>query len=162
MGKSDFSQMKAFQKRLEEVANGQQKQQFYEACAREIAARFLAKVIKRTPVGQYESGTGKSGGSLRRGWTSNTEEDAQSSNATPLQHVQSLEVKKVGYSYQITIINPMTYASYVEYGHRTRGGKGWVPGQFMMTISEKELQIEAPGVLEKKLESFLKEVLDGK
>lgn len=162
MGKSDFSQMKAFQKRLEDIASGPLKQQFYEDCARELAARFLAKAIKRTPVGEYESGTGKSGGSLRRGWTSKTESDAQSSNATPLQYAHSLEVKKVGYSYQITLINPMTYASYVEFGHRTRGGKGWVNGRFMMTISEKELQIEAPGVLEKKLESFLKEVLDGK
>ena len=110
MGKSDFSQLRAFQKRLESVANSQQKAQFYEDCVRELAARFLAKVIKRTPVGQYESGTGKSGGTLRRGWTANTESEAQSGNTSPSQYAHSLEVKKVGCNYQITIINPVSYA----------------------------------------------------
>ena len=44
-------------------------EEFINACAKELAARLLSKVIKRTPVGQYPSGSGKVGGTLRRGWT---------------------------------------------------------------------------------------------
>ena len=45
-----------------------------------------------------------------------------------------------GGSYIIEIVNPVEYASYVEYGHRTADHNGWVSGHFMMTISEKELK----------------------
>ena len=51
--------------------------------------------------------------------------------------------------------NPIEYASYVEYGHRTANHQGWVPGQFMMTISEQEIQQSAPGILENKIKKFL-------
>ena len=51
-----------------------------EACAKELAARLLAKVIKRTPVGQYPSGSGKVGGTLRRGWTAGKNQNAISPN----------------------------------------------------------------------------------
>ena len=55
----------------------------------------------------------------------------------------------------IEIINPVEYASYVEYGHRTRNHTGWVPGKFMMTISVQEIQSIAPDVLENKVRRFL-------
>ena len=32
------------------------------------------------------------------------------------------------------------YAPYVEYGHRTRGGKSFVDGQYMLTKSVKEIE----------------------
>ena len=54
-----------------------QMDQFLNSCAKELAARLLAKVIKRTPVGQYPKGSGKTGGTLRRGWTA-----GQGGNAT--------------------------------------------------------------------------------
>ena len=57
----------------------------------------------------------------------------------------------------IEIINPVEYASYVEYGHRTRNHKGWVEGKFMLTVSEDEIRRSAPRILEKKLEKYLKE-----
>ena len=41
-----------------------------------LAARLLALVIPRTPVGQYPKGSGKKGGTLRRGWTAKTDEEA--------------------------------------------------------------------------------------
>lgn len=88
---------------------------FIESCAKELAARLLTKVIKRTPVGQYPSGSGKTGGTLRRGWTG---EKASSGEG----YANSLSVKKSGNTYQIEIVNPLDYASYVEFGHRTRGG----------------------------------------
>ena len=47
------------------------KDAYFEKCAKELAARLLAKVIKRTPVGVYPAGSGKVGGTLRRGWDAN-------------------------------------------------------------------------------------------
>ena len=55
----------------------------------------------------------------------------------------------------VEIINPVEYASYVEYGHRTPDHKGWVRGRFMMTLSERELERAAPELLEKKARKFL-------
>ncbi len=125
-------------------------QTFIESCAKELAARLLAKVIKRTPVGQYPSGSGKTGGTLRRGWTG----EKASSGAN---YAKTLQVKKTGSTYQIEIVNPIEYASYVEFGHRYRGGKGWKPGVFMLTISEQEIQSAAPAILEKKIQKKLGE-----
>lgn len=160
-GNCDFSQLKDLQKRMEKLQRNDF-QAFCEECAKELAARLLAKVIKRTPVGQYEPSTGKMGGTLRRGWTAKTEEEAKSGgNQNAKAYADSLQVTKMGDVYQIEIINPVHYASYVEYGHRTRNHKGWVPGRFMLTISEKELDVQAPKILEKKLMKYLGECLDG-
>jgi hypothetical protein len=63
--------------------------------------------------------------------------------------------------YQIEIINPVHYASYVEYGHRTRNHQGWVSGRFMLTISEKELDGQKEKILERKLKKYLGECFDG-
>lgn len=122
---------------------------FVESCAKELAARLLAKVIKRTPVGQYSNKSGKMGGTLRRGWTGKKKTSAQN-------YVESLTVHHFGNTYVIEIINPIEYASYVEYGHRTANHKGWVKGQFMMSISEQELETIAPKVLEAKIKKYLK------
>ena len=59
----------------------------------------------------------------------------------------------------IEFINPVQYASYVEYGYRTRNHKGWVIGKFMMTISVKEIQNIAPNLLESKIKKFLGECM---
>ena len=160
-GNCDFSQLKDLQKRMEKLQRNDF-QAFCEECAKELAARLLAKVIKRTPVGQYEPSTGKKGGTLRRGWTAKTEEEAKSGgNQNAKAYADSLQVTKMGDVYQIEIINPVLYSSYVEYGHRTRNHKGWVEGRFMLTISEKELDAQAPKILEKKLMKYLGECLDG-
>ena len=62
----------------------------------------------------------------------------------------------------IEIVNPVEYASYVEFGHRTRGGGGWVEGQFFLTISENELKKSAPAIIERKINNWLGGVLSGK
>jgi len=53
------------------------------------------------------------------------------------------------------------YAPYVECGHRTANHSGWVPGRFMLTISEKELQQDADKIVERKLEILLRSVFNG-
>jgi hypothetical protein len=174
--KVDFKGLEKFAKQLNKL-NKEQIELFSEKSIKELAARLLAKVIKRTPVGEYDkpvtftvpagknvkfttkSGkvvnfvtknsktvtftphTGKKGGTLRRGWTIGN-------------------VTKSSDGYMVEIINPTEYASYVEFGHRTRGGKGWVNGKFMMTISEQELEADAPKILEAKLNKFLGEVFN--
>ena len=149
-GKVNVQGLKNFQKNLEEHLNGNELNLFIESCAKELAARLLAKVIKRTPVGDYPKSTGKKGGTLRRGWTGE-----KTSSASV--YANSLKVHHFGGTYVIEIINPVEYASYVEFGHRTRGGDGWVEGKFMMTISEQEVQRDAPKILENKLKKKLGE-----
>jgi hypothetical protein len=145
MGKFDIRGMKDFEKKLKSMENPDA---FVESCAKELAARLLAKVIKRTPVGKYPKGSGKKGGTLRRGWTGEKHASASA-------YADSLEVKHVGNEYVIEIVNPVEYASYVEFGHRTPSHNGWVPGKFMMTISEQELQAIAPRVLEAKVKKYM-------
>ena len=160
MGSANSSQMKKFQKDLNKL-QGAQKEEFFRQCAKELAARLLAKAIKRTPVGQYPQGSGKVGGTLRRGWTSKTHGEAEKGSgkgASAKSYADSLQVKHIGNIYEVEIINPVEYASYVEHGHRTRDHKGWVPGQFMLTISEEEIRKSSPKILEAKLNKFLGEV----
>lgn len=153
-GKVDYKQFEEFKKKLEKLQQ-EDLQKFCEVAAKELAARLLAKVIKRTPVGQYPEGSGMTGGTLRRGWTGGTKKSGVS-------WANSLPIHKQGDTYVIDIINPTEYATYVEFGHRTRGHKGWVPGRFMLTESEIELDRAAPGILEKKLVKFLGDCLNGK
>lgn len=147
MGKVDFSELQKFVDKVETVLDEDQVQLFMEACAKELAARLLTKVIKRTPVGVYSD---RVGGTLRRGWTAEKQQGVMT-------YVNSLNVTHSGDSFTIEIVNPVEYASYVEFGHRTRNHKGWVEGKFMLTISSQEVQEAAPGVLEKKLERKLGE-----
>ena len=149
-GKVDIKGLENFKKNLETHLSKEQVNLFIESCAKELAARLLAKVIKRTPVGQYPADSGKKGGTLRRGWTS-----GKTSNASA--YADILKVHHSGDKYVIEIINPVDYASYVEFGHRTRGGDGWVEGKFMLTISEQEVENDAPKVLENKLKKKLGE-----
>jgi hypothetical protein len=154
-GNCDIAQLKQFQTKMNKLKPSDI-DAFIEECAKELATRLLAKVIKRTPVGQYQGGSGKIGGTLRRGWTAKTEAEAQSgSGSSAKQYVQSLTVNKVGDVYEIEIVNPVHYSPYVEYGHRTRNHKGWVKGKFMLTISEQELDAQSPKILENKLVKYL-------
>ena len=116
----------------------QQKQidDYIRLLASDIAALLLRKVIKRTPVGVYPH---KTGGNLRRGWTVG-------------------EVVKTSNGYKVEVINSVEYASYVEYGHRTRNHKGWVPGRFMLTISENEIRDNLESIIQKRLKVILEKM----
>ena len=123
----DFRELKELKAQLEKEMDNMDL--FIEDMAKELAARLLAKSKKRTPV---DTGT------LRRGWTIG-------------------EITHSGGYYKVEVINPVEYASYVEYGHRTAGGKGWVEGQFFLTISEEELKRDAPKIIETKIKKKLGE-----
>lgn len=178
-GKCDFKMLKALQEKVERL-KGDDFNAFCESCAKELTARLLRKVVKRTPVGDYSkeievvakrdskkhkkgetytkriNPSGKVGGTLRRGWTSKTEEEARGGGKPDVNgFVENLEIIKKGDMYEVKIINPVHYASYVEFGHRTRNHEGWVKGKFMLTISEQELQTQAPNIIEKKVKEYL-------
>lgn len=181
--KANIKGLEQFRDKLKQLSD-EQIQIFIEQTAKELAARLLAKVIKRTPVGKYgksimrdETGEAvryksgknkgkvkrqvvKKGGTLRRGWTSKTEAEAANGSGKGTDAViyaNSLAIKKIGSDYVIEVINPVHYASYVEFGHRTANHKGWVEGKFMLTISEQELEADAPRVIENKLNKYLGE-----
>lgn len=194
-GNVNIADLEAFRKQMEENLNQAEIQRFIEQCAKELAARLLAKVIKRTPVGDYSktitvvakrdskkhkkgdtytkkiNPSGKKGGTLRRGWTAKTHEEAESGSGSgkPVaEYANSLKVTRTGDMYTIEIVNPVEYAPYVEYGHRQEPGrfvpaigkrlkKGWVEGRFMLTISSQEVQRDAPRILEQKLKRKLEE-----
>ncbi len=158
-GRADFRALQEIEHRIAKLETVD----LDEACrktAKQLAARLLAKVKKRTPVGVVPQGiddeayqehwAGYTGGTLRDAWT-----------------IQPIE--KHGNEYVVTIINPTEYASYVEYGHRQRPGRyvpalgkrlkaSWVRGRFMLTISEQELEAQLPGLLERKLYTLLRGV----
>lgn len=142
-GTFNFQDFEKIKNNLEKL-NQEQVDLFIDACAKELAARLLAKVIKRTPVGDYPNNSGKKGGTLRRGWTGGK-------NSSAVAYADSLTIHHFGDAFVIEIINPVEYASYVEFGHRTANHKGWVNGRFMLTISEQEIQQAAPAIIEKKL-----------
>ena len=52
---------------------------------------------------------------------------------------RSWRVKKDGQFARI-IYNNVHYAPHIEYGHRTRGGKSFVDGRYMLTKSVKEIE----------------------
>lgn len=144
LGDLDFSQLKKLQNKLNSLASPEK---LIEECAKEIAARLKAKVRRRTPVGKYPEESDKTGGTLRRAWRVG-------------------EIKRVGDTYYVEVVNPIEYASYVEFGHRQEPGryvpaigkklkKGWVKGKFMLKISADEVREITPQIIEKKIISYL-------
>lgn len=103
-GKVDYRQLDSLRHRLEQFQKVDM-DKFCSDMAKELAARLLRRVKKRTPVGEYEPITyekkdgssvtyndGKSGGTLRNNWKiKNT-------------------VSKHGIVYEIEIFNPVEYA----------------------------------------------------
>jgi hypothetical protein len=148
---ANVTDLKNYERKLAKLSKDM-KDQYFEKCVKELAARLLAKVIKRTPVGVYPPESGKLGGTLRRGWTGTVDQSGADFAA-------QLDVKHIGKTYTVEIVNPVEYASYVEYGHRTPNHDGWVEGQFFLTISEQEIQKIAPKVLAERLDKMMEEAL---
>lgn len=169
----------------QQIKSGQQDwDRLAEDCIKELAARLLRKVIKRTPVGQppkfSEPKTIKVKGSYGGNQTFLTKSGAildqhwNGYQGGTLRKAWSIgEIIKQGNMYKIEVINPTEYASYVEFGHRQQPGKyvpaigkqlkkGWVEGRFMLTISEKDIQAKAPQILEYKIRRELSKYFNDK
>lgn len=155
-GSVDFEGFKQLRANLERAINGGM-DDLCERCAKKLAAQLLSMVIKRTPV---KSGT------LRRGWMAGKSPTGKGGRVAAQTNMQ---VTKKGSMYEIIIYNSVNYASYVEYGHRQEPGRfvpaigkrlkaSWVRGQFMLKISEQQLEAAAPGIIEKMLKPYLEEI----
>ncbi len=155
-GNCDFRQLEQLNAQMQQMLETDV-DAFFQTAAKDLAARLLNKVVKRTPV-VY--------GTLRNAWA-------------------IMPVGQRGDHYTIALINNLVYASYVEYGHRqtpgrfipgywqadrfvydpnAQGGmvlkKSWVEGRFMLTISSQELEQQMPAILEAKLYDFMKRCFD--
>ncbi|MDY6267903.1 MAG: HK97 gp10 family phage protein [Selenomonadaceae bacterium] len=144
------------QKQVQQMASEQEMQKLYQDCCKELAARFLRKVMKRTPVGKgsfevvrdkdgtvkkYKRGKNKgkgklkrltNGGTLRRGWAAKTYEEAKSGKApNVMEAVDALQVARKGRIFEIRITNVVPYASFVELGHRQE------PGRFVPVLGKR-------------------------
>ena len=150
-GSIDVTQLRAFARALGKLS-GPEMDRLCINCSKALAARLLALVIPKTPVGKYPPGSGKKGGTLRRGWGANSAGAAAG-------YANSLSVMRAGNIYTVEIRNPVEYASYVEFGHRTVNG-GWSEGRYMLTISEERLKTIAPAVLESMVLKKLREACD--
>lgn len=133
----DVSQLEDLAKRIDRFTK-QDVDRICMECAKEIALRLLRKVKFRTPVGL---------GRLRDSW-------------------RIERVYKDGTEYVAEIINSMEYASYVENGHRQEPGrfvpaigkrlvKSYVPGKYMLRISEQEAQKEVDKFVQNCIEKAL-------
>lgn len=65
------------------------------------------------------------------------------------------KIKKRGNEYYIEVYTNVEYAEPVEYGHRTRGWKGFVKGRHMMAISLEEVSERLPARLQEWLNDFI-------
>ena len=65
------------------------------------------------------------------------------------------KIEKRGDEYYIEVYTNVEYAEPVEYGHRTRGGKGFVKGKHMMAISLEEVSARLPAYLQEWLNDFI-------
>ena len=115
----DVSALKEFQKKLGALPGALENAE-RAACA-ELAERLLTSAVKRTI-----ERTGHLKGSYR-----------------------SSAVSPTGRGCTATVYNPVKYAPYVEYGHRTRGGRGWVQGKYMLTKATDEIDKKAGRIVEK-------------
>ena len=89
---------------------------------------LLRNTKMKTPVGQYNDG--RTGGTLRRSW----------------------ELEK-GDLY-VKLMNRVEYGIFVEYGHRTRGGKSYVEGVYMLKTSFEKTEKDFTNDLEKLFKQY--------
>lgn len=174
-GKCNYGELERFRKQLGEIADPNSLEQFFNDCANEIAMLLLRRVKKLTPVGKslftYEDVRDENGNSVlykrgkKKGQAKQKRVNAHT-GGTLRRSWYIDEVKKVGACYQIWIVNPVKYASYVEYGHRQTPGrfvpvlgkrlkKNWVNGRFMLTVSEIEIRRLTPALLQRRLKEYL-------
>ena len=137
IAKIDFEELEDFQEKVAKI-NDEQVDAFFKSTTNMLALRFYARAVKGTPVGKYPKKSGKKGGTLRRGWK------------------LSSNVHHKFMTYEVNVTNLVKYASYVESGHRTRGGTDWVEGQFYQKKAEERTLKEAPKIINEQLDVLLK------
>lgn len=141
-GSIDFSAFERWSKQIDKAIANNAAQKLTEQVLLELANRVLRLTKQKTPVDI---------GTLRRSW-------------------QVGEVVRHGDYLEIEIYNPVEYAEFVEYGHRQEPGRyvpalgkrlkqSYVPGQYMLTLSIKEVEALAPALIGKRSDEFMRRLL---
>lgn len=140
-GKVDYKQLKELQKRLQQF-DELDRQKICEDSAKTLGKSLYDRAKRKTITGTYPPSSGKKGGTLKRGW-----------DTKPF---------SIPNGYQVDVFNDVEYAAYVEFGHRTSNHKKWVPGKYMLTKSENEVQANTTKVINKHVEKALRRLFDDK
>lgn len=125
LGEVDDAEFQAWANRVRAKISANEVKNELETSAKRIGVQALRQFKANTPVD-----TGK----LRRSW--NAEGPFYSGG------------------WSIKLENNTEYASFVENGHRTRGGGRWVPGQFFMKRSASQIAGQLPELITPGLWAF--------
>ncbi len=141
-GSFDFNSFEKWSKQIDKAIADDAAKKLTEQVLLELANRVLRRTKQKTPVDK---------GTLRDNWFI----------GEAVRHGDYLEVE---------IYNPTEYAEYVEYGHRQEVGRyvpaigkrlkqSFVPGQYMLTLSIKEVEALAPALIGKRSDEFMRRLL---
>lgn len=126
LGTVDDAEFQAWANRVKGRIDGGQLKKEIGQSAKRIGVQAIRTLKTNTPV---DTGT------LRKAWTA-----------------EGPSVSDGGWIVKVS--NPTEYASYVERGHRTRGGKSWVSGQFFMKNSLNAIDSQLPDLITPSLWAF--------
>lgn len=135
-GSCDFSSLRALSDRLHTAAQPVETDRLYQKIMQELADALRKATVEKTP---------EKTGHLRRSW-------------------QIGQVTKRGDTYEIEVFNNVSYAPFVENGHRiVRNGTtvGYCEGVYMLRLSAMELERAAPGITQAMAEAYLQSVMGG-
>lgn len=128
----DYSEFKQFRDNFAKLTNDFDN--WFQQFLLKEGMRFIAEVKPRTPVDS---------GDLRNHWKLDG-------------------ITRSGDTLQVWFVNPMHYATHVEYGHAkpykagaSEGGPDWVEGYFMMTVSLEIVQRNMPARFNQQFQAFL-------
>lgn len=129
----DDSEFQAFIKHFDDEVQGEAFLREIEKAFRDMTAKTLKIVKKRSPVDT---------GMLRRNWGAGN-------------------FKSEHGNLMVEIFNNMDYAIYVEEGHRTPGGGGWVEGQHFLRDGIDDINSIMEEVMGIAFERALANILEG-
>lgn len=123
----DYRELEAYNKAVEYFADDFNS--FLKEFLIEMAERVISRTKPRTPVDT---------GALRNAW-------------------QLGEIEGSGKNVSVEILNPMEYATEIEYGHRIVRNNmeiGWYEGRFMLKISIDEIRRQMPRRYDEQFHNF--------
>lgn len=168
----EFGEFQKFAEKLKRMEK--ESGEICEACAKELAGRFLALVMPETPVGKKpkfeddkskkvkgKSGKSRSfltakylrfndtwdgyiGGTLRRGWIAKTHQEAESGSGTPTAQDGMAYIQKLGVSKAGNVYS-ITLYNPVKYAPYVEYGHRQQKGRYVPALGKRLVQGFAPG-----------------
>lgn len=148
----DFKEFENYTKKFEKMTT--EFDEFLRNFLLKQAQRVVANAKRRTPVDT---------GAMRASWgigsqkISLTKVGSGKSVKIDPENSTIADISVVGNNFEVEIWNSVDYASYIEWGHRTRGGGSWVEGYYILTISISQVENAIPARFNNEFTKFLKE-----